>query len=50
MNKGVQRGASKGVEDCCGMPALHVATSKTVMRLFKGWLPKGCRGVEHGGA
>jgi hypothetical protein len=48
--KGMRHGESKGVEDCFGMPALQVATSETVMRLFKGWLPKGRRGVEHGGA
>jgi hypothetical protein len=39
--RGVQHGVSKGVEDGRRLPALHVATRETAVRLLQGMPPAG---------
>jgi hypothetical protein len=46
---GGRHGVSKKVGDSRRPATLWAATLEIAVRLFKGWLPAGRRGVEHGG-
>jgi hypothetical protein len=49
MARGVRHEVFKGVENRGRSHALLAATREMVVRLFKGWLPAGRKGVGHGG-